>query len=246
MNGNARNLSLVIALFLFVCALAIPETILAQKRDNNKAAVLKPYRKANAVLNVKTNPAFILFDETFEAGVLDIPFVESSTDEIEYVQIYKPFSENVDKFGKSLSKVIKDANADYASFALKYSKKFKAENDFAIKKMRGNRDKTRVESLRSIFDILKDEHRKTIDKEREKIRNKFETLFSTFASAYSGQKNFMLKNTAYESETSELAIALGSFEIEIKEKNLKIKELIDLKFSKFESETLIGEKNGDL
>jgi hypothetical protein len=245
MNTNTRNLILFAVALLFFSALALPETIWAQKRDRNKATVLKQERAAAAGPNVR-NQQYILFDAAFEEDILRVPFVESTTDEVEYVQIYKPFSENVDIFGKNLSKIIKDSNSDYASFVIKYSRKFKAENDFAVKKMRANRDKGRVESLKSIFDILKQEHKKTIEDERDKIKSRFESLFSAFTSAYASQKNFMLKNTVYESETSELALALGSFETEIKEKNSKIKEFIDMKFSKFESETLAGEKNGDL
>lgn len=246
MNGNARTLNTFIAFLLFFSALAVPETVCAQKPGKNNAAVLKQARGAKDNSKNKSHTAYILFDAAFEEDILNIPFVENATEEVEYTQIYKPFSENVDTFGKTLSKIIKESNNDYASFAVKYSAKFKAENDFAIKKMRANRDKTRIESLRSIFDILKQEHKKTIEIEREKIKGRVESLFSSFVSAYNAQKNFMLKNTAYESETSELVLALSSFETEIKEKNSKIKELIDLKFSKFESETLAGEKNGDL
>lgn len=246
MNGKTRSLNVLIALLLFVSAFAVPETVWGQKQDKSKAAVSKPERRTYDSSKKKSYAAYVLFDAAFEEDILNIPFVENATEEVEYAQIYKPFSDNVDTFGKSLSKVIKESNRDYASFVFKYSQKFKAENDFAVKKMRANRDKARVESLRSIFEILKQEHMKTIENEREKIKGRFESLFSSFASAYGAQKAFMLKNTAYESETSELAIALGSFEIEIKDKKIKINGFIDSKFSKFESETLAGEKNGDL
>ncbi len=246
MNGNARNLSLIAALILFVSAFAAAETAIAQKRDKNNAAVLKQERNAGPVIKNKINARQILFDAAFEEDILNIPIVECSTDEVEYAQVYKPFSESIEGFGKNLSKALKNANSEFSSFALKYGAIFKNENDSAVKKIRANSDKNRAESLGSIFDILKDEHKKIIESEREKMKNKFENLFSSFVSAYSVQKNFMLKDTVYESETSELSLALASFEIEIKEKRSKIKDRIDLQFLKFESETSAGEKNGDL
>jgi len=246
MNGNARNLSLVVALFLFISAFAAYGTAIAQNRDKNKAAVLKQERRAGAGLENKKTADPILFEAAFEEDILNIPFIESDTDAVEYTQVYKPFSETIEGFGKNLSRAMKNANGEYAAFALKYGAKFREENDSASKKIAANRDKNRVESLKSIFDILTDEHKKIIESQHELMSNKFENMFSSFISAYGVQKGFMLKDTVYESETSELSLALGSFEVEIKEKRSKIKKQIDLKFSNFESEISAGEKNGDL
>ena len=176
-------------------------------------------------------PQARLFDAAFEKEISELKFIDKMTDEIEFMRIYTALADDMGKLKSALAAAVRSADKNYSACLSAAKTSHSRELAAARDRIRINRAPERTESLNSLLSAIEQEHRNYYESEANKVKNIFKSLFDSFNASYSLQKKFLISNTAYDSATSEIMLALGTFEAGIKEKSDRIENYISGKFN---------------
>lgn len=175
-------------------------------------------------------PQLRLFDAAFEKEILELNFIDKMTDEIEFMRIYSALADDMGKLKGALAAAVRSADKNYSACLSIAQTSHRKELAMARDRIRNNRAPERAESLKSLLTAIEKEHKNYYESEAKKVKSIFKSLFDSFDASYAIQKKFLISNTAYDSATSEIMLALGTFEAGIKEKSAGIENYISDKF----------------
>ncbi len=229
-SGAERLISfsfLIFIVFLFV--LAGHSQSYSQQRARGKNI---PEQSAARQKRTRAqSPQSRLFDAAFEKEISEFKFIDKLTGEIEFMRIYSALADDMGKLKNALAAAVRSADKNYAACLSAAKTVHSRELAMARERIRKNRAPERAESLKSLLSEIEQEHKSYYESEAGKVKNTFKSLFESFNSSYAIQKKFLISNTAYDSATSEVMLALGTFEAGIKEKSSRIENYISEKFN---------------
>lgn len=231
MNKNIFNFKIsliLICLLVLTINLLYNNNVYAQNKIKKSKYDQITTNNTKSILNTDNNQSF--FDNKIKMDILNINFISKTTDEIEFNRIYKFLLNSFNNFKLSLIKTLQITENNYNLWLNTKQSKYDKEEMIILEKIKNNKDINRKESLNSLLELVKKEHEKYYQLEASKIKNMFKNLFETYLQALEIEKKSLSHNTIYESDTSELMLAITTFEIQLKEKMELIDKYIDNKF----------------
>jgi hypothetical protein len=229
-SGTERLISFSFFIFIiFLFILAGHSQSYSQQRAKNKNT---PEPAAARQKRTRTQaPLVRLFDAAFEKEISEFKFIDIMTDEIEFMRIYTAMADDMGKLKGAFAAAVRSADKNYSACLSAAKTSHRRELATARDRIRNNRAPERAESLKSLLSGIEQEHKNYYESEANKAKNVFKSLFDSFNASYAIQKKFLISNTAYDRATSEIMLALGTFEAGIKEKSARIENYISGKFN---------------